>query len=192
MWRKLALRGSRRCRFNDVAEGPLCRNAAESASAPATQVVLNSPVQGFAKNHPRLPHGARHDAYPIELDVCRLWPVTAPHRHHEANNLTSTLESCPRKRAGNEVGEQGVAGDHDVRTRDQNPDKAAPPFKEKAFKRLVISRGQHSEPGKRCPSRSIETGRNPPDATLALTQLALLLVGVLDQSIRRIGNDRMD
>ena len=43
-----------------------------------------------------------------------LRPITTAHRHHKPNEITAHLKPSRTHRTGDDVGEQRVAGDHNI------------------------------------------------------------------------------
>ena len=118
--------------------------------------------------------------------------VAAPHRHHQPDDLSASLQTGLGQRPRDDVGEKGVTGDDDIRTRHQNARQTTRPGGEELVQHTQVLRRQYGEPGQWRPLRAVEGRRDAPHATLAGSQLLLLLRRVLDQTVGGIGDDRVN
>ena len=183
-----------RCRIGTyhVAERLIRRRPPKPPGFPFSQVVLYAPLNRTAKNYPRLPHGARQDADAIKFVVCVFRPVAAAHRHGQPHDVAAQFQPALRHRGSDDVCEQRVACHDDVCAGHDHAYEHGRQSFEEVVQIAAIFHVEDCEPRQRRAPMSVKGGRNAPNAAPALSQLFLLFVAVLDQSIRRVGHDGMD
>ncbi len=189
---QLTFTGASRRRLDDVAEGLRRRDPPESAGSPAPKIVLDPTDQWLAKDQPRFPHRTRHHAHVCEFDVSGFGPIPAPHGHDKTSDFATSLQSCTRQRTRDEKGEQRVARNDDVRTRNKDALKSSRPSQKELFQDDVIARRKNCETGQRGSLNAIEAGRDAPDATLARAKFVLLGLRVFEQAVGWISDHRMN
>lgn len=183
---------ARRCRRNHVVEGLDVREPPEATRLPATKAILNASFDRLPEEEPRFPRGTRHDTHLWEIVVSVLRAIPAAHRHHEADNLTSSLKSCPHDGTGDEVRDERVGSDDNVRARNENWKNGLCPGLEESLKLDEVFRGQRSESRKGRTLVPIERWRDAPHASATDAELLLLLWAVLHEPIGGICDDRVD
>ena len=177
---------------DDIAEGAVGAEAEEAAGLPAAEIVLNAAVQRPAEQHPGLPHGARHDADILELGMGVLGPVAAAHGHGEADERAPCFEATLGHGGGDDMGEQRIAGDHDVGAGNDGAAKQHREPQEEGVQPQPVGGAQGGEARQGGALMAVKGGRDAPDAATAGAQLALLEGAVFDEPVGRIGDDRMD
>ena len=173
-------------------KGTSGRRSPESPGAPLAQVVLNPPLQWLAKHEPGLPHRAGHHADVRELIVCALRTVSATHGHHEPDDLASSFETHCGERTGDDMREQRI-GRHDyIRPRHQHRRQEPGPTREEFAQSPQIIGREHRKARQRRPGGPVERRGDSPHAAGAVAKLLLLLGRVLDESVRRVRDHRVD
>src|ERR1700694_5319793 len=86
-----------------IPEGFRGRDSSEPPRFPLTQVILNPPLARFAKQSPRLPTRPGHHSYVRKGLVGILRPVATAKRLHQANHLSTLLETSFNQRHVNQM-----------------------------------------------------------------------------------------
>src|SRR5713101_6211645 len=87
---------------------------------------------------------------------------------------------------------EGVCGDKDMSPGDKHMKNFCRPSSEKVPQFYFVLSGKDSEARKWAACIAVERWGNPPDAATSTTQFLFLLVGILLQSIRRVGDHGMN
>jgi hypothetical protein len=177
---------------DDVAEGLIRRGPLKSSRLPFPQIVLHAALNGSAKDHPRLPHGARHDTDAVELMMRVLRAIAAAHGHCQPDDVTAQFQSALRHRRGDDVRQQRIAGDDNIGPRDDRTNERARQSFEKIVQLAAILAVEDGEPRKRRPPMTVERRRNAPYAAPAFAKFCLLLFAVLDEPVWWIRYNGLD
>src|SRR6202022_1195342 len=130
---------------------------------------------GPAKDHPRLPHGARYDTDAVELMMRVLRPIAAAHGHGQPDDVTAQLQAALRHCRCDDVRQQRIAGDDHIGPGDDRTDERARQSFEKIVQIAAILAVEDSETGQRRASMPVERRWNAPNAAPAFAELCLLL-----------------
>ena len=120
-----------------------------------------------------------------------LWTITATHGHHQPDDFTAPLQTRPGKRTRNNIGQERIAGNDNIRTRNKNRQKPRCPRRKELLECVQVRRLQNGESWQWRPLRTVERRRNSPNAAASGSELLLFQIGILDQAIWRIGHHSM-
>ena len=116
----------------------------------------------------------------------------AAHSHDQADDGTAALEARGGQAGSGYVRDEGVGRQEDLRSGNQDAGEAGAEALEEGVHALQVRVSQGCEARQGRALVAVEGGGLPPDAAVALAELALLDVGVFDQSVGRIGDDGMN
>jgi hypothetical protein len=88
--------------------------------------------------------------------------------------------------------DERIRSDEDVRPRDEDWPKALGESREEGLQAGKLTGRQNRKTRQRPSLAAVERRRDPPHATAAVPHFFKLLRGVFDQSVRRVGDDRVD
>ena len=192
MWRDDTFRRSCWRRLDDIAKRSFGGWPSEASGLPFPKIVLNAAVNRSSKYKPRLPHRPWHYADTRKFLMSSLRTVSAAHRHHEPRNLASAFQPRFCQRARDNIGKQGIAGDNHIRTGYQYREQYSRPCEKEFLNCTNIVYGKYRKSGKRRAFGAVKRWWDSPIASSSCAQLALLLFRVLEQTVRRIRDHRMD
>lgn len=118
--------------------------------------------------------------------------VTATKRFDDADNLAALLETARNEGIVDEMRDERVGRDEHVGPGYEHAGQLVGQLPEKYPQVLAVAAIQDRESRHRLSLTAVKTGRNPPDAASAVAPFFEFLERVFDESVRRIGDDRVD